>query len=200
MVDAERDPRMLLCAHQYLALGRLKAERPAEALAMLHNDRKRWAVGATELDQLRLRWLEAQILARLDRLIEAQEMLIEVQAGFTAARLPYDAALSGLELAMIYSRRGLAGNARRVAERTLPIFRSLDTRPAFVAAVIVFESAVEQDRLSLAALREISTVLERARAAQSAERPYLPASNVASAVSGATQSAVLSRPISLPLL
>jgi len=200
MVDSVRDPRLLLCAHQYLALGRLKAGRAAEALAMLHNDRQRWAAGATELDRLRVRWLEAQILSSLDRLIEAQEMLIEVQAGFVAARLPYDAALAGLELAMIYARRGLAGNARRVAERTLPIFRSLDTQPAFVAAVIVFESAVEQDRLSLAALREISSVLERARAGQGDQRSYLPASRLASAVSGAVQSAVPSRPISLPLL
>lgn len=200
MVDSVRDPRLLLCAHQYLALGRLKAGRAAEALAMLHDDRQRWAAGATELDRLRVRWLEAQILGKLDRLIEAQEMLIEVQAGFVAARLPYDAALAGLELAMIYARRGLAGNARRVAERTLPIFRSLDTQPAFVAAVIVFESAVEQDRLSLAALREISSALERARAGQGDERSYLPASRLASAVSGATQSAVPSRPISLPLL
>lgn len=200
MVDSERDPRLLLCAHQYLALGRLKAGQPAEALAMLHTDRKHWAAGATELDRLRLRWLEAQILSDLDRLIEAQEMLIEVQAGFSAARLPYDAALAGLELAMIYARRGLAGNARRVAERTLPIFRSLDTRPAFVAAVIVFESAVEQNRLSLAALREISAVLERTRAGQATERFYLPASNLESAVSGAAQSLVPKRPISLPLL
>ncbi len=200
MVDSARDPRLLLCAHQYLALGRLKAGRAAEALAMLHNGRKNWAAGATELDRLRVSWLEAQILASLDRLIEAQEMLIEVQAGFVAARLPYDAALAGLELATIYSRRGLAGNARRVAERTLPIFRSLDTQPAFVAAVIVFESAVEQDRLSLAALREISSALEKARAGQSAERSYLPASNLASAVSGAAQSVGLKRPTSLPLL
>lgn len=200
MVDSARDPRLLLCAHQYLALIRIKEGRPTEALAMLHTDRKRWAAGATELDRLRLRWLEAQILAQLNRLIEAQEMLAEVQAGFSAARLPYDAALAGLELATIYARRGLAGNARRVAERILPIFRSLDTRPAFVAAVIVFESAIEQDRLSLAALREISAVIERTRAGQPSERYYLPASNAASAVSGAAQSLVPSRPISLPLL
>lgn len=200
MVDSARDPRLLLCAHQFLAVGRMKTGRPAEALAMLHSDRQRWSAGATELDRLRLQWFEAQILASLDRLIEAQEMLTEIQAGFVAAQLPYDASLAGLELAIIYSRRGLPGNARRVAERTLPIFRSLDTRPAFVAAVIVFESAVEQDRLSLASLREISAVLERARAGRADERSYLPASSLASAVSGATQSAVPSRPISLPLL
>ena len=200
MIDSARDPRLLLCAQQYLALSRLKGGRPAEALAMLHKDRARWAAGATELDRLRLRWLEAQILAALDRLIEAQEMLIEVQAGFVAADLPYDAALAGLELATIYARRGLAGNARRVAERTLPIFRSLDTGPAFVAAVIVFEGAIEQDRLSLAALREISAVLERSRHGRSAEPGYLPASNAASAVSGAAQSPVFKRPISLPFL
>lgn len=200
MIDSARDPRLRLCVHQYLALSRLKGGRPAEALAMLHNDRKRWAAGATELDRLRLRWLEAQILAEMDRLIEAQEMLVEVQAGFSEAHLPYDAALAGLELATLYARRGLAGNARRVAERTLPIFRSLDTRPAFVAAVIVFESAVAQDRLSLAALREISAVLERTRAGQNADRTYLPASSAASAVSGAAQSLVPNRPISLPLL
>ncbi|HEV7669430.1 MAG TPA: hypothetical protein VGS22_12975 [Thermoanaerobaculia bacterium] len=200
LVDPERDPRLLLCAHQYLALGLLKAGRTADALAMLHNNRRRWAAGATELDRLRMRWLEAQILSGLDRLVEAQEILVEVQAGFSAARLPYDAALAGLELAMVYAQRGLSGNARRVAERTLPIFRSLDTQPAFVAAVIVFESAVEQDRLSLAALREISAVLEQARAGKPAEQSYLRASSAASAVSGAAQSAAFSRPISLPLL
>ncbi len=200
LVEAERDPRLVVCAHQYLALGRFKAGRLAEALAMLRDDRNRWVAGATELDRLRLRWLEAQILTGLDRLVEAQELLIEVQAGFAAARLPYDAALAGLELATIYARRGLAGNARRVAERTLPIFRSLDTQPAFVAAVIVFESAIEQDRLSLAALREISAMLERSRAGNPADQPFLPASIAASAVSGAAQSAASKRPISLPFL
>ncbi len=207
MVISEREPRLLLCAQQYLALGKQKGGRLVEALALLHDRPEVWAAGATEIDRLRLRWLEAQILASLDRLTEAQATLVEVQAGFETAGLPYDAALAGLELATIYSRRGLAGNARRAAERTLPIFRSLDTRPAFVAAVIVFESALQQDRLNLATLREITAAIERSRAGGPGAPAYLAlpglglaTSKAASAVSGAFQSEELSRPISLPLL
>ncbi len=198
LIDPKRDRRLRVCAHQYLVLGRLKAGRAAEALTLLRNEPVSAESGGTELDWLRERWLEAQILGSLNRLVEAQELLVEVHAGFTAARLPYDAALAGLELAQVYARRGLAGNARRMAERTLPIFRSLDTRPAFVAAVIVFESVLAHDRLNLTDLREIYEAIERARAGEPADQPFLPASNPARAVSGAAQSAAFKRPISLP--
>jgi len=163
LIDRTEEPRLAVCAQQYLILGLQKAGRPQEALQLLETSRDLWTGGAEALDRIRLHWLEAQILISLDRLAEAEAILLEVRQGFIDANLPYDAALAALELATVYARRGRSAEIRRLADEMMPIFGLLDVKPALLAALIVFETAARQDRLSFKVLREISARIERAR-------------------------------------
>ena len=58
-----------------------------------------------DLDQLRLRWLEAWIDAALGRRLAAIDKMRGVRADFQARKIPYDTALATLELSALLSNR-----------------------------------------------------------------------------------------------
>jgi tetratricopeptide (TPR) repeat protein len=120
--DTADDRTRFLLAHNHLDC-LTKAERLAEALTLLPEVRASAAKHGTELDLLRLQWIEARILLDLGAAREATALLEEVCHEFAHRQLAYDAALAGLELAFMHAGRGGDAKVQELVCTILPILR-----------------------------------------------------------------------------
>ena len=102
-----------------------------------------------ELDGLRVGWLAARVAAGLGRTDEAIAGLEQVSQRFTKLSLPYEAALSSLDLAVLWLEAGLTGEVRELARAMAWIFDAKGIQREALAALQLFREA---------ALREAATV------------------------------------------
>jgi hypothetical protein len=109
--------------------------------------------------------VEGRIARREGRPVDAEAAFVEVQQGFAARGLGYDAALVALDLAALYAAQGRSAEVARLAAGMIAIFRSCDVDRETIAALAVFRRAAEMEAVTVEMLRDIGAYLERARAA-----------------------------------
>lgn len=163
-IDAEREPRAHLAALQLLALFLNELGRWQEARALLPTAREAAAVAGTLHDHLRIRWVEGLVAAQGGEIEEAEKALTEVQRGFIAEEIGYDAALVSLDLAALYLRQGRTAETRELAATMLPVFQSRDIHREALAALMVFRHAVEIEQATVGMVKDIAQYLRQARA------------------------------------
>jgi tetratricopeptide (TPR) repeat protein len=122
------------------------------------------------LIQLRRTWLEATIAHGLGELEEAELGLIAVRQGFDSEGLGYDAALAGLDLALVYVDKGEPRAVRSLAKEMVPVFLSQDIHREATAALMLFQEAARQEAVTADMLRELSRYLRQVRT-QPTEKP-----------------------------
>ena len=161
-VDWDREPRLVLVARHNLAWFLNDCGRSTEALGQLQRFRHVYS----EFDpwtELRLAWLDGRIAGRLGRLEEAEETLREVRRRFLEGGYGYDASLVTLDLAHLYLEEGRTAEVRELAEEMLSVFLSQDIHRQALAALSVFQRAVELDSATPGLVQEITLYLLRAR-------------------------------------
>lgn len=109
LLDRERDPRLIRTTYQSLLVGLVDCGEHRRAGELLLESGLREAFAEEPLNLLRLRWVEAKIHRGMDRLDRAESAFQEVRAGFLERTMPYDAALAGLDLAVVWFRQGKIG-------------------------------------------------------------------------------------------
>jgi tetratricopeptide (TPR) repeat protein len=163
LIDRQRESRLLLCAlHNRLWL-LATAERGEEAADLLPAAHRLSEELGNPLDLLRLRWTEGRIALAGRRFGPAETALREVQREFFARRMGYDAALASLDLAVLYAEEGRADELKRLAAEILPVFESREVHREAMAALLLFQHAAEEDRLTVELARHLGTFLARER-------------------------------------
>ncbi len=162
-IDAEREPRVLLCLKNNLAAILSEADDPLEARKMLREVRRLAVQTGTPVDRLRLLWTEGLVSRRLHQDSMAEAALKRSMDGFVEAGIGYDAALVALDLAELYLATERFGEARELAARMLRIFASRDVHREALAALAVLQQAIERDAASVALVQEIARYLHHAR-------------------------------------
>lgn len=163
LLDPTRERHLELAARHSLMLYLHESGHHQEAWFLLKASRPEFQEHGGELLGLRLRWLEGKIQQVLGFLDDAGRALSEARAGFVAQGIGFDAASVSLDLAGLYAAQGRASEMRRLAEEMLPIFRSRDLHREAIAALIVFQQAVQMEKLTSPLLHEIRSYLQRAR-------------------------------------
>lgn len=163
IVDAEREPRLLLIARRNLVIALSEAGRPEEALARLPAIRRLARDHADAPERRRLLWTQGLIYHRLGHLELAEAALAQAQEGFLAEGSPYDAALITLDLALVHLDAGAPAKARGLAAEMLPIFESRDVHREALAALAIVRRAMEADALTRQVVEEVAAFLRRAR-------------------------------------
>jgi hypothetical protein len=137
-VDAEAEPLMVAMLIHNMAWFLVDQGRASEALVILQ-DGDAAGLRVAERHGIRDRWLRARILGSPggDPELAASE-LADIQEEFRGLGFPYDAALSGLELALCQGPR----DALRTLADVRPIFRVLGIKREAVAAELL-ERAIE---------------------------------------------------------
>ncbi len=163
LLDPEREPRQHLVAQHNLTWALKESGRLDEALASLQEILPLHARSAKPMDLLRLRWLEGKLAQAQGELGRAEAAFTEVCDGFLERRLAYDATLASLDLAAVFCEQGRIGEMRRLAADSLPVFRALGVHSEALAALALYEQAVERERISLRFIAELAVYLQRAR-------------------------------------
>jgi tetratricopeptide (TPR) repeat protein len=131
------DPHLGAIAHQNLLDALIDAGQIGEAGRLLLESGLRQSFADDPLNLLRLRWVEAKILAGHGRLTDAERVFGEVRTGFRDHGLHYDAALAGVDLALVRVKQDK--DVRDLAVELYSECRARGVNPQAVRALHTFE-------------------------------------------------------------
>jgi transcriptional regulator with XRE-family HTH domain/tetratricopeptide (TPR) repeat protein len=133
-----------------------------EAAALLPEVRELAVEQGNELSVIRVLWLSAWIAAAQGRVEEAIASLEQVRGEFMAQELPYEAALSSLDLAVLWLERGRLAEVRQVALGMVWIFKSKKVHREALAALAIFCEAARDESATLELTRQVIAEVHRA--------------------------------------
>ncbi len=160
---AKEDQRMYLWARINLARALCETKDLRAAKRLLDQDEPLHARLGEPLMHLRYSWIRGKIAATERDLAAATEHFRMVRDGFIAAGVVYDAALVSLDLALACLRAGRPDVVRQLTEEMLPIFASQDIHREALAALRLFQEAIQQESLTEALVRDLRDYLLEAR-------------------------------------
>lgn len=169
LIEGSREPRLLAVLRFNTVDNLLHLERHAEAAELLSEVRRLVMQQANELDLVRVLWLEAKVLAGRGQEQKAAASLEQVQRDFTVHRLPYDAALSSLDLALLQLKEGRTSEVRALALGMAWIFTSKKIHREALVALSLFCEAAQRDAATLDLTCGVIARIEEIR--RSAPRP-----------------------------
>jgi tetratricopeptide (TPR) repeat protein len=160
-IDATEEPRLLISAQHNLVGFLNDSGEPDEALDILRKTRRLYQDLGEPSHRARLSWLEGRIIRDLGRLEEAEAALEEARDFFVQHEIGLDAARVLLDLATVHAQRGNAAELKRLGAEMVPIFTSRDLHPEALAALALFQKAVEAERVDRTLLDQIAARLQR---------------------------------------
>ncbi|HEV8582133.1 MAG TPA: helix-turn-helix domain-containing protein, partial [Thermoanaerobaculia bacterium] len=163
LIDGKTEPRQLGVLQSNLIQNLCHLRRFAEAEALLPELRRLRERLGQDLELLRTRWLEGWVAAGLERREEAISALEHVSREFARRQIPFDAALAGLELAVLYLEEGRTAEVRRLAEELLAIFKAQQVHRHALAALTLFCQAARKETATVELARRLGDYFYRAQ-------------------------------------
>ncbi|MEA2604408.1 MAG: hypothetical protein QOF89_5400 [Acidobacteriota bacterium] len=162
-VEASGDARQLFAFRFKSANHLYHLERYEEAAKLLPPVRELAVQQGNELDLLRVIWLSARVAAGQGRTEEAIAGLEQVSRDFMARELPYDAALSSLDLSVLWLTAGRTAEVRELAIAMGRIFKANGIDREALAALKLFCDAARQESATVELARRTITEIEQVR-------------------------------------
>ena len=162
-IDPAREPQLIAYSRFNLLSCLAWAERFEDAEKLLPEVRAVSEGRAQPLDLVRLRWIEGLIDLGRGRLGPAEAAFREVQREFLERQMGYDAALVSLDLARLLAQEGCTEDLKRLAAEMMPVFQSRDVHREAILALMMFQRACEEERLTVDLVRQISDYLRKER-------------------------------------
>lgn len=157
------DRHLHVCVVSNLALCLCDLERPADARALLDENRDLYGAGSSPWERMRLPWLEGIIARGLGESELAERLLLRSRNLFIEKQLFFDAALVALDLALLYLESGRHAELRRTSRLVEPILRSRGLHGEATAALLVFQRAAAAEMITRDFLIALRSYLEDAR-------------------------------------
>jgi tetratricopeptide (TPR) repeat protein len=162
LIDPDQDPRLLFVALHNQARFLTDCGRLREARIALWKLKARRLDPGGRISELKVRWLEGQINARLGELDRAELALLDVKRGFAEAGLGYKAALAGLELGVVRLRRGRTDDAIAEVLAAVDVFQTLGIAREAAVSVLLLKKGCERRMADVALLEYVIGLLHRA--------------------------------------
>jgi tetratricopeptide (TPR) repeat protein len=162
-LDTEREAVLSACASHNLLLCLVEAGHYLEAGGMLPGVRALLANQGKPLNLIRLRWTEGKIELGKEQIGAGVDAFREVQGEFLERGMGYDAALVSLDLAILYARERRTSELKRLAAEMAPIFESRDVHREALAALLMFQKACEEERVTVELATQLALQLRRER-------------------------------------
>jgi len=155
LLDKDREPRLVMAAiHNQVRL-LVDSGRHREARTTLWKLKARGFDLGGQVNELKVRWLEAQINAGLEELDRAEQALLEVKQGFEEAALVYKASLAGLELGAVMLRRGRVADATREVIAAADVFMALGIARETGASLLLLRKTFEYNMANMKLLEYV---------------------------------------------
>lgn len=162
-IDSASEPQLAMYVRHNLVTCLSLAGRHQQAAELLPQVRALFAKSAKPLEALRLRWTEGKIALGLGDTGEAEKIFRQLQREFLSRGMGYDAAVVSLDLAILYIRERRHEDLKRIAFEIMPVFQSRDVHRESMAALIMFQKACEEERLTVEMAGQIAAILQRSQ-------------------------------------
>lgn len=162
LIDKDRDPGLVFLALHNQARFLMDCGRLKDALMRIFEIRSRNLDPGGRINELKVRWVEGQIYAAQGDLDRARRALQSVKEGFAETRLPYKAALAGLELAAILLRQGDREGSRAEVLPAAEVFLALKIHREALGVVLLLKEKAQRDQVDAALLDYVIRLLRRA--------------------------------------
>jgi transcriptional regulator with XRE-family HTH domain len=164
-VEASGDPRLLFALRFETTKAHCARERYGEAAALLPDVQELAEQLGNDLDKVRVVWLAARVAAGQGRRAEAIAGLETVRREFAdrPIPIPYDAALSSLELSVLYLEEGRAGEVKALALEMGEIFKSQGIAREALASLSLFSEAAQRETATAELVRRVILDLKRVK-------------------------------------
>jgi tetratricopeptide (TPR) repeat protein len=163
VIDGDRQPRLRCVllfnrASSLILLGRAKEAVPLVEEVWRLAERLR-----NETDLIKTLWLDGKCLAGLGRREEALIKLEQVRHELEEREQPFDYGLASLDVALLYREEGRFPEIKALAAEMLGIFKAQEVHREAIAAVILFQEAAGNERVTVELIRQLQDYLEKAR-------------------------------------
>jgi tetratricopeptide (TPR) repeat protein len=162
LIDADREPRLRLCAHHNLIHDLTETGRFLEAQKLYRKSRSLYRDFPDAVTRSRRRWVKGKISSGLGKIVQAERLLLAARDGFIAEGISYDTALVSLELAALYAREGRTTDLKRLAREMFPIFSSLQVHREALAALSFLQQALDAEQAGIELVARVADFLRRA--------------------------------------
>jgi hypothetical protein len=132
-----------------------------EAWQLLQEMRPLYSIRAKRIDQTRLIWMEGRIAVALEKFEEAELTLKQTKEEFQRAGLFYHAAVAGLELAAVWFQQGKTALVKGIVGELVASFGRVRVQREALAALMVLQRALAQERASLQLIEETCAAVHR---------------------------------------
>lgn len=148
------DPQVTLSIRHNLSTFLAMAGRPREAYEVFQKTQGLYLQHTDPLTTARRLWVEGLILRELGEDLElAAGLLAEAASHLADHGYAFDAALAGLDLAVVYALQGEPGEVLRIAADLVRLFRVRNVHPEALAALTMVHQAAQKEAATLALIR-----------------------------------------------
>lgn len=161
MIVEERNPRMTLCLRHNLLWFLTAAGKSEDASTLLHEVKDLANRLGNDVDLIRLRWAEGRVSYGIGQRGPAEQAFQDVQREFLERDMGYDAALVSLDLGILYAQEGCIPELKKLALDILPAFSSREVHREAMAALLLFQHACQEERLTVELARQLASLLDR---------------------------------------
>jgi transcriptional regulator with XRE-family HTH domain len=170
LVERRADPRLRNILRLNLSNVLVHAARHAEAAELVEEVRRN-PEGLGKIDIARIPWLEGRIQHGLGRRDEALRLLAQARESFEAEEMFYDVALALLEESSLLLEENRTQEVKELTRELPKVFASKGVHREALAALQVFQEAVEREAATAELVRRILGFLFRARFDQGLQFP-----------------------------
>ena len=163
LVESSGDERQLFGLRFNMVADFCHLERYEEAAELLPQVREMAVQQGNELDLLRVLWLSAKLAAGQGRMEEAIAGLEQVSRDFLDRDMPYDAALSSLDLSVLWLKAGRTAEVRELAVAMGAIFKAKKIDREALASLKLFCDAARQESATVELAQRVIADIERVR-------------------------------------
>lgn len=150
--------------HFNLAVSLGHLGRFSEAADLLPSVRNAAVDLGNELDLVRALWLQARVDAGLGKRIEAAAALEQVFQEFVVHELPYDAALAGLNLSILYLEQERHREVLPLAQQIKKVFLAKNVEREALAALMIFCEAARREEATVELAQQTAEIIENLQA------------------------------------
>jgi len=163
LIDACREPRLLLSAQHNLITNLAEAGRFMEAHGLFIQARPLYARFSDAWTQNRRHWVAGKIAHGLGQAREAEAHLRAAREGFTGEQATFDTALVSFDLAALYVAQGRTAELKEIAGEVLAIFVSGQVHREALAALSYLRQAAAAEQASLEVVASVAAYFKRLR-------------------------------------
>jgi tetratricopeptide (TPR) repeat protein len=163
LVERRGNPRLIYMLHFNIAATCCNVGFYGQAAELLGQVRDQIAARGDRIEMIRLKWLEGRIHVGLGSREEALHLLAQARESFEAEEKFYDVALALLEEGAVLLEENRTQEVKELTRELPKVFAAKGVHREALAALKVFQEAVEREAATAELARRILSFLFRAR-------------------------------------